>query len=148
VEGETLAEADSDDFTTGDLDAADGTQYSADSAVLSSEEVATDIVDLFGDDAFAACATEGLKEGLGPAEATGDLEALSGLDVGEQAAGLQGALTVTSPDTGEEVTLDIAIAAIRTGDLVTVLAGVGANQILDGDLIAELAETVADRQEG
>jgi hypothetical protein len=148
IPGETVAEAESDDFTTGDVDAGDGTQYSADSAVLSSDDIATDLVDLFGDDAFAACATEGIKEAFAPAQATGDLEALADLGVGEQAAGLQGALTLNDPDTGEELVFDIAVAAIRTGDLVTILGGLGANQILDGDLIAELAQTVADRQEG
>ncbi len=147
VTEETVAEASSDDFTTGDLGANEGTQYSADSAVLSSEDVATEIVDLFGDDAFAACASEGVKEELDLA-ATGELEAVGDLAVGDQAAGLQGAFTVTDPETNEDVVLDVAVAAIRTGDLVTILGGIGVGQILDSDLIAELADTIAERQEG
>lgn len=147
VPGETVAKANSDDFTIGDPAANDGTQYSGATAVLSSEDIATQLVDLFGDDAFAACATESVKEAFG-SEATGELEVAADLGLGDQANGLQGALTVPDPETGEEVVVDLAYIAIRTGDLVTIMGGIGIGQILDSDLLSQLANAIAARQEG
>lgn len=147
VTGETVAKANSDDFTIGDPAANDGTQYSGATAVLSSEDIATQLVDLFGDDAFAACASESVKEAFG-SEATGDLEVAADLGLGDQANGLQGALAVPDPETGEEVVVDLAYIAIRTGNLVTIMGGIGIGQILDSDLLSELANAIAARQEG
>jgi hypothetical protein len=95
--GETVAQASSSAFTSGDLDANDGTYFTADSAVFSSEEIAIGVVDRFGDDAYPACASESIKEPFAPARAIGDLEAVGGLPFGAQAAGLEGVLTITYP---------------------------------------------------
>jgi len=146
--GETVARASSAAFTSGDLDANDGTYFTADSAVFSSEEIATAVVDRFGDDAFAACVTGSIKAPFAPARATGDLEAVGDVDVGDQAAGLRGALAIRYPDGGMELALDIRIIAIRTHDLVTVLSAVAAGPTLDADLVGDLADIIVERQGG
>lgn len=143
--GGTVAKARSDDFEARDSQVEATTFFSL-SRVVSSEEVAAEAVDLLGDDAFAACLSAELRESWAPAEVTGDLRRHD-FDAGDHAAALRGAFTLTYPDDRGTHVVDVAFIVIRTGDLVTLLFGIAVGRGLDADLVAHLADVIADRQE-
>lgn len=67
--------------------------------------------------------------------------------VGDQSLAYSGALAVTLED-GQLLGGELAVAAVRTGDLVTLISFTDLGDVVDPRFLADLAEAVASRQRG
>jgi hypothetical protein len=142
-----LAEYDTDDFTTGDLDAGDGTNFAASTKVFEDEDAAQAVLDPFDDPDVIACIDEELKVLFGDGSGTdvqGEM-AEDDLDVGTDAsAGISGEYVVPTP-TGE-LPLNVAVLLFRTGDVATMVTILSVGPSLDPTTLEAPLLALVERQ--
>lgn len=144
----TVAKAESDDFAKGDLTTNLGQQVHSSTRVFEDEAAATAVVSVLGDATFVACAGTTVKAEFKGSAVTGSLKPVPNVQgYGDQAAGLQGTFSVTTPAATNPIDVEIALLAIRTRDIATVVTGVSIGGPGD-DIFGHLADVIAQRQAG
>jgi hypothetical protein len=142
-----LARYDTDDFTTGDLDAGDGTNFAASTKVFVDEDAAQAVLDPFSEPDVIACIDEELKKVFGDGTGT-DIEgemAEDDLDVGTDAAeGISGEYVVPTPD--GELPLNVAVLLFRTGDIATMVTLLSVGSSLDPSTLEAPLFALVERQ--
>lgn len=143
-----LAKHATDDFTTGSLDDADGTNFAAETVVFDSPETADAAIEVFNDADVISCVDEALKTTLGEATGLtveGTLEE-DDLDVGtDNSAGVSASYVLTAED-GSTVNATVAVLAMSTGDVGTMVTILSLGDSLDPSSLQVPIETLASLQ--
>ena len=141
-----LATFTDDDFSTGDPSADDGSIVSIETKVFESEDVASEAMAPFADDAVLACIDEALKANYGAGggnmvEGQFQADEYPATTADETVAASAEYMVTT--EAGETVPVIVAVLIIRTGDLATQVVV----QSLGGNLVATDLQTAFERIE-
>ena len=144
-----LAKHSTDDFSLGSLDEADGTQFAAETVVFVDAGTADAAVEVLNDADVVACLDEALQELL--ATSTGlEIEgALEDDDIGEIGTDNQAGVSATyvlTADDGSTVNATVALLAMSTGDVGTMVTILSLGDSLDPTTLGGPIQALADLQ--
>lgn len=143
-----LAKHSTDDFTTGSLDDADGSVFSAETVVFADADTADAAVAVFDDEDVVACLDEAVKATLGGQDGMTVEGALEDDDVDlgtDNSAGVSATYQVTADD-GSTVNATVAILAFNTGDVGTMVTIVSLGDSLEPTAVRPPVQRLAELQ--
>lgn len=123
-------------------------KVSSSATVLDTVEAATDLLADFRTDTFVGCVDDLFNASTDLYESAGSLtrnETAPAL--GEEAVALSGDYEITPTDGTPPSTLTMAVVAVRTGDLVTVLSATAVDRTIDEELVRSLLDVLVQRQQ-
>jgi hypothetical protein len=144
-----LAKHSTDDFTTGSLDDADGSVFSAETVVFADAATADAAVAVFDDEDVVACLDAAVKDTLGGGQdgvtVDGALQD-DDVDLGtDNAAGVSATYQITADD-GSSVNATVAILAFNTGDVGTMVTIVSLGDGLEPTAVRPPVQRLAELQ--
>lgn len=122
-------------------------KISSSATVLDNVEAAGEVMDDMATDRFVDCVNDLFVQTTDTLEITGGL-AVNGTapDLGDQAVALSGDFTVSPLDDSPDHPLAMAVVAVRTGDMISVISASAVDRNIDEPLLRELLDVLVERQ--
>lgn len=122
-------------------------KISSSATVLDDVESATEVMTDMATDRFVSCINDLFVQTTDTLEITGGLAVNeSAPSLGDQAVALSGDFTVSPLDDSPDHPLTMAVVAIRTGDMISVISASGLDRTIDEPLVRDLLDRLVERQ--